>query len=242
MKTQRKYFEDSYLFNDKAKIIGAGIDDNGLFAVLDQTIFYPQGGGQPSDSGTMIINDISISVHHVRTRDEEIRHYLDRDCRDLIGAEVLCMIDPEKRREHAKLHTSGHLISNIIERLYPQWLAVKGHHFPGQSYVEFSSRSLSTEPTSLIEVQNQLNHHIEQDQTIWQKAVRGDQIAELCPNLPYTIPIDQDVRLIKIGEFGYSPCGGTHVKSLQELDHIEITKHKIKGNSMKIYYSVRHSY
>lgn len=241
MSTKLKYFEDSNLCKDSAVIVTVGSDENGHYLVLDQTIFYPQGGGQPSDCETIKVDNVAIAVHQIKNINDEVRHYIDTKGNHLVGTRASCEIDLEKKLLQARLHTSGHLISNVIERLYPLWQAIKGHHFPEQCYVELSANTLSPIIISIESVQQELESFIEKDHIIFQKQIAGSQLEEICPNLPYALPVDQQVRLIRIGELPFSPCGGTHLNSLKELEGLEITKHRVKGKSMKIYYSIRRS-
>lgn len=238
MSTKLSYFEDTYKFKESAVITATGRDEIGPYVLLDQTIFYPQGGGQPSDSGTMESGHISIPVHLVKCVGTEVRHYTDKDYDQIVGTQVLCSIDPEKRLMHARLHSSGHFISSIVEDIYPEWQAIKGHHFPDQCYVEFSSKFNSTEDISVQLIMKEIKAFIKKDSEITQKLIAGDQLQELCPNLPYAVPKEKQARIVRIGDFPFTPCGGTHIKSLKELEGLEITKYKIKGKSMKINYRI----
>src|ERR1700722_366817 len=141
MQTQLSYFDDTYKFNDHTMIVATNKDDHGHFVILNQTIFYPQGGGQPSDQGTIQVGNVLIPIHSVKSVDNEIRHYTNQSYNHLGGQTGTCIVDQDLRLLHARLHTSGHLISNIIESHYPQWQAVKGHHFPDQCYVEFTAKN-----------------------------------------------------------------------------------------------------
>lgn len=64
--TQLSYFEDTYKFEDTAVIKANGKDENGDFLILNQTIFYPQGGGQPSDRGTIAVDGVVVPIHSVK--------------------------------------------------------------------------------------------------------------------------------------------------------------------------------
>lgn len=238
MSTYPSYFDDTYTFNDSAKIIKTGKDEQGHFLVLDQTIFYPQGGGQPSDQGTIQVGNTVVPIHSVKSVDHEIRHYTQQDASHLMDQKVLCTLDQERRLLNAKLHTSGHLISNIIEGLYPQWIAVKGHHFPKECYVEFSDKDWLLKNVFIEAINQEMEKLIKQDLSIRRDQVTGDKLQELCPDLPYSVPKDKPIRVVRIGELPFSPCGGTHVNSLKELRGLQITNHKIKKNRMKIYYNI----
>lgn len=238
MTTHPAYFEDTYKFTDKATVISTSKDEQGHYIVLNQTIFYPQGGGQPSDQGTLHFGDMVIPIHSVKSVDQEIRHYTDRDYTHLNAQEGLCTLDQERRLLNAKLHTSGHLISNIIERSYPQWVAVKGHHFPNECYVELVDKSWGLENISVDAANEEIEKAIALDLVLHKDQITGDKLQELCPNLPYSLPKGQNIRVVRLGDFPFQPCGGTHVKSLNELNGLRIAKHKVKKNSMKIYYDI----
>ena len=239
MNTVLSYFKDTYKFNDKATIKASGKDENGYFIILDQTVFYPQGGGQPSDRGLIEIGGIVIPIHIVKFVANDVKHYTDQNYSHLVGQTGICSIDQEMRLLHAKLHTSGHLISNIIEKLYPDWRAVKGHHFPDQCYVEFLSENEDSNNIISNEIVNdKIKQALEKDDLLTAFEVSGSKLEELCPNLTYSIPNNQSARIVRIGDFPFSPCGGTHVKSLRELKGLQVTKYKIKNNIMKINYQL----
>ncbi len=236
MMTHLAYFEDTYKFKDQAILMASSKDENGPFLILDQTIFYPQGGGQPSDHGKIEMGNLTVPIHKVKSISGEIRHYTDQNYNFLIGQTVMCLVDEKTRLLHARLHTSGHLIANMMESLFPQWVGVKGHHFPGECYVEFISKHDASDDLSIDFLNQEIQKVIAKDYLTHTEQAPGDKLQTLCPNLPYNVPRDKPIRLMRIGDFPFSPCGGTHVKSLKELGGLEVTKVKIKQNIMKIYY------
>lgn len=239
MKTHLSYFEDTFKFEDLATIDAVGKDANGHFILLNQTLFHPQGGGQPSDQGTLQVEDVTIPIHRVKVVDNMVRHYTDKNYSFLIGQEVTSSLDQAMRLNHARLHTAEHLISNIIENIAPHWNTVKGHHFPNECFVEFTSQNDTSEAILMEQLIQEIETCIEENYSISMDQIVGDKVKELCSNLKFSIPNDQLVRIVRIGDFPFSPCGGTHVKSLQELKGLEITRIKIKNNTMKINYDIR---
>ncbi len=101
MKTHPSYFEDTYKFEGQAIIDAVGKDDNGPFILLNKTLFHPQGGGQPSDCGTLQQGNVIIPIHRVKTVDTMIKHYTDKEYSSLVGQEVRCSLDQERRLTHA---------------------------------------------------------------------------------------------------------------------------------------------
>lgn len=233
------YYEDTYRFCDKAVVTSLGKDEKGYFIVLDKTIFYPQGGGQPSDKGHLIYNEKKIPIHSVKMVDKQIRHYTNMEYAEIVSHPVILQIDQNSRMLHAKLHTGGHLISNVVERIYQDCKAVKGHHFPGECYVEFIVKTNKTAPELDIALLDQkINELINENRQLEKTNVSTEQLATICPDLPYAIPQGESVRLIKIASFEYQPCGGTHINSLSELKGLKLVKYKIKDNKIKIYYTI----
>jgi Ser-tRNA(Ala) deacylase AlaX len=233
------YYEDTYRFSGQAVVESFGVDDKGHYIILDRTLFYPQGGGQPADQGCLIIDEQQIPIHAVRLCDKEIRHYTALEYPSIVGRNCLLQIDQEKRILHAKLHTGGHLIGNLVESAYTCFQAVKGHHFPGECYVEFIVKpNHQLQEIDMVLLNQKMKELIRQNLQVSKMTVTAEQLPALFPSLSYSIPPGQLVRLVKIGSFDYSPCGGTHINSSSELNDLQIIKFKAKGNSLKIYYSL----
>jgi alanyl-tRNA synthetase len=238
METIKSYYNDTYCFTSEAEIIGSGSDERGAFITLNSTIFYPQCGGQPSDKGIIIVGEQTIQVTTVRINGDEIRHYTDREYIDIVGKNADLKIDGESRIMNAKSHTAGHLLSNIVEQMYPNYIAIKGHHFPGECYVEFSSIRGLSHALDLDEVNAKINELIASDIKTEIRNSSYEELKTLCPDLPYEIPVGKDVRIMRIGDFAYQPCGGTHIKKLSELNGLSVTKQKIKGETIRINYTL----
>ena len=77
--TKLLYLDDSYIFESKATITGKMVDEKGPYILLDQTIFYPQGGGQPSDQGIIQGDGFQLEITFVRQFEDKIFHYLNKD-------------------------------------------------------------------------------------------------------------------------------------------------------------------
>jgi alanyl-tRNA synthetase len=231
------YYEDTYQFTDDAVIGAVNQDDQGHFFILDKTIFYPQGGGQPSDEGTIKTENDEIPIFSVKSIGGQIRHYTNQPLNHLVGQKVMCRINPSKRMLHAKLHTAGHLISNIIEKIYPDYKAIKGHHFPGECYVEFLPKDKASE-IDLIRLNQNITTIINENHFLEVMNISNAELSTICPSLPYAIPGEQPIRVVRIGEFPYQPCGGTHIKTTNELEGLSVTRSKIKGNRLKINYTI----
>ena len=125
--TERVYYA-SDATEGRAQIIGCRAEADGRYAIeLDRTLFHPQGGGQPSDSGWI---DEQV-VMTVATRGDSVLHIVEQP---LPLGEVKIRIDASARQLHARLHSAGHLLGLAGEQL--GWRPVKAHHWPrGADYV-----------------------------------------------------------------------------------------------------------
>jgi hypothetical protein len=129
--TQPLFLAGIYLFGSPAKIINRGLGDNGPYLIFDKTIVYPQGGGQPSDVGTIKCEETMLEITRVKKDENEMRHYLNGEYPDdLVGTDCLCALDKQIRILHARFHSAGHLLSNIVEDIWPELVAIKAHCFP----------------------------------------------------------------------------------------------------------------
>lgn len=221
------------MFQAGATILQASHDDNGPYVILDRTIFYPQGGGQPSDQGTITLDGNSIMVSKVAWVNGQVHHYTSQSLQSHVGAIIMLEIDRERRLQFMRLHSAGHMLHHVVEMLYPHLKAVKGYHYPDGSYVEFTSKDSLI--VSLERINKELVAMIANDHFIASIIVHPEQFKTLCPGASYngTRPI----RLVKIGDFAQQPCGGTHVKSTGIVSSLVATKQKAKASSLKISYN-----
>jgi alanyl-tRNA synthetase len=230
------YLADTYLFSANASVTGASYDERGHYLTLDQTIFYPQGGGQPSDQGTIEVADAQYQVTSVRQVENEIRHYLASEpAKDLVAANASKLsLDKERRLLNARYHTAAHLVGNIVEMLYPALKAVKGHSFPNEAYIEFIGDYLPDE----AQLQEALNAAIAADyQTTTFEMLEADFSAKFY-KLPYPVPANKAFRIMQIASLSPVPCGGTHLNSTKEIGSIALGKVKAKNNTIRIAFLV----
>lgn len=128
--TERVYYA-SDATEGRAQIIGCRAEADGRYAIeLDRTLFHPQGGGQPSDSGWI---DEQV-VMAVATRGDSVLHIV---AQPLPLGEVEMRIDASARQLHARLHSAGHLLGLAGEQF--GWRPVKAHHWPGEGRITFAA-------------------------------------------------------------------------------------------------------
>jgi alanyl-tRNA synthetase len=216
--TESLYLTDTYLFEVTARVVRQTAD----YLVLDRTIFYPQGGGQPCDQGSITADGVEIFINSVRTVDDEVRHY--GNIVDQVLDHVTCRIDKNRRLLNAKYHTVGHLLAGCLENAYPQLTATKCHAFPNEAYVEFKETA-DLQPQSIQELVDQSIQ-----QQIQTKVFEIDlsSFESKYYKLTYSVPANKPFRVLQIGDYKPVPCGGTHLSNTSEIGSVFIKKVKTK--------------
>jgi Ser-tRNA(Ala) deacylase AlaX len=239
--TDLKYLNDTYVDSDKGVVLRVGRDDRGPYIVLNQTIFYPQGGGQPSDLGTIHCDPHVINVNFVGFSEGEVLHYISEDpsfLDDLVGRSCELCLDKPRRIKHARLHTAGHLIAGIIDGQRGSLRATKGFHFEDGPYVEFEGEPQGDPEPFLASLQAAIDRLIAEDQKVTASLVSFDELQQQCWAVPANLPQDKPLRTITIQPLDPVPCGGTHVGSLAELGAVSVLKMKKRKGTTKISYRV----
>ena len=238
--TKLNYLDDTYLFKSTATIIGTGEGPKGNYVVTNQTIFYPQGGGQPSDTGFFVIEGKKYLISFVGFQDGKVLHYGDfPDQSDvLVGKNIEQEVDSDRRICNAKLHTAGHLIAGIIDASDNGLRATKGYHFQDGSYVEFEGGMPANPEETLDGLNNRISDAINNKLKITVEEVSYDKLVARCPNIPSYLPKDKPLRIVTIDGYEPLPCGGTHVRGLDSLNKLQATKLRSKKGNVKISYSL----
>jgi alanyl-tRNA synthetase len=237
--TNQLYLEDTYLFESDAQIIEYKKDERGMpYVLLDQTIFYPQGGGQPCDHGKIVGDSFEYAVCDLRQIEEEIRHYIEPSQSSAQNPPknnvVKCTLDKDRRLLNARYHTAGHLLGNVVEKLYPSLKAQKCHAFPGEAYIEFRGDEMPNEGLLRESLRNAITDNL--STKIFETDRR--QFESAYYKLPYEIPEVKKFRVMQIENYPPIPCGGTHVKSTGEIGEITLKKMKQKNGLLKISFGV----
>lgn len=239
--TTPKYLSDTYQKENTVTIIKMVEMDDSLAIYCDSSVFYPQGGGQPCDLGSLIINGTAYPVHHVETTEDGIAHVLEShpSLLECNGMQCKQKIDMQRRLVNAKSHTAGHLISHIIEKMNSNLSPAKGHHYPGDSYIELIEIERTNDLLSTAQINEQVNKLVTQaPRPIQSIELDLAEMQSLRPLLSHFIPQSTKVRMIAIDGFTPVPCGGTHVASTSELEGLQVTRIKRKKDRIKVSYSI----
>lgn len=211
------FYQDQYRREFDAAVLSCSEDKKGYAVILDQTVFYPEGGGQPADHGTL--ND--VHVLDVREKDDVIIHYTDRPLPE--GSTVHGVIDWDRRFDFMQNHTGEHIVSGIIHQLFGYENV--GFHMGETIQVDYSG-FLSDE--QIEEVERRSNEIIWTNQPVIITYPSEEERAEI----PYRSKkeLQGTVRIVTVQNADICACCGTHVRSAGEVGLIKIISHeKHKG-------------
>ena len=186
------------------------------FLILSRTLLHPQGGGQKSDRGT--IN--GVPVLKLMQDENYIQHFVESTSGFVVGQEVEISVDCEWRLICSRLHSAGHLIAGIIEEAYPELKAVAGHHWPGESRVEFEGNCSALESDFLSEVNSRLVQVIANNVLVQAQCTDGVG------------------RVVQVGTYPSVPCGGTHVRATGELGNVKMVSARNKKGKFRVSYEI----
>ena len=217
--------DDAYLQSCEATVTAV----NGAEVELDQTVFYPMGGGQPGDQGHLILSDGSeIAVIDTRSNKENghIVHILaDGETAPAVGETLRCQIDWDRRYRLMRMHSALHMLCAVID----------GGVTGGQVGVDKSRLDFDLENTALDKqaIQQDLNKLVEEDHVLTVSSITDEELAQN-PDLVRTMSVRPPtgagcVRTVAFGDVDYQPCGGTHVNKTSEIGRLRVGKIENKG-------------
>ena len=202
------------------------------YVVLDGTYFYPEGGGQPPDHGTLSWPGGRATIDGARKDHGDVRHEiadLDGDPPEP-GTTVEAEIDADRRRRLTRMHTAQHVVSRVVLDDYG---AETAGNQVGADRSRIDFEPVDFDETDLERIETRSNEAIERDlavrkenrprETVEREVDEGRALLDLIPD-----SVDP-LRVVEIESFDMCPCGGTHVDSLGEIGRVEIVDRTSKG-------------
>lgn len=206
------YYQDAMISEFHANVVKTGSDENGNYIVLDNTAFYPTGGGQPHDTGW--IQEIEIS--NVEKVEEEIRHYTTKNASTISG-EIFAKLNWTRRFDHMQQHTGQHILTAAFVELFE--FATTSFHL-GTELVTIDLNIGEITEAQLAAAEKRANEIILENRPIETKWVPKDDLASY--NLRKDVKVDEDIRLVIIPDYDYNGCGGTHPTSTGQVGLLKI--------------------
>ncbi|WP_042202196.1 alanyl-tRNA editing protein [Paenibacillus camerounensis] len=217
--TDKLYYESAYIQDWETKVSRIVEKEDGLYLVLEQTAFYPHGGGQPCDTGTIG----GIPVLDVTLEGSEVFHKVESLPG---GAEVSCSLDWERRFDHMQQHSGQHLLSAVFRELCG---AMTLSFHLGADYATIDVELTELSPARMLKVEAEVNRQIYRNRSITSYFVNGEELARL--PLVKQPTVTENIRIVEIEGIEYNACGGTHVPSTGAIGMIKLLRaDKQKGN------------
>lgn len=214
MSTKKIFYNDPNIVNWESRITDIKKEKDFYILSLSETIFYPEGGGQPCDKGEIRSDDWILLVSYIWEEDGKIWHkgILKGKREPLIDEKVELYVDSDLRREYMEQHTAQHLLSAIIEKNYS--LETTGFQILGDhTKIEIPYRGF--DPKSFVsEIERIVNKYIKE-------------------NIPVKVYWkDENIRIVEIVGLDINPCGGLHVNRLGEIGLFKILDFYKKNNDL----------
>lgn len=227
--TSLLYLQDTYRFEFSWIITETWENEHGKYIILDQTIFYPQWGGQPSDTG-MISSESGIFEVKMVRMDEHgvVYHYGEYLTGKFeVDESVSLKIDTDRRLLNARNHSAWHLIDIAMRNIWLVYMTpTKWYHFSDWPYIEYSGSLKEPIEWIIPKLQNELDKLIDRDIKMiieYDTQVKSPEV--------------KTPRYAHFEGYEWCGCGGTHVRSSGEIEKVLIRKVKMKDGNIRVSYS-----
>lgn len=226
------YLLDSYQKEVQASVID--VTSKGI--VLDQTIFYSQGGGQPSDRGEIVGKNGQMQVTAVAYNNGNPLHQGAIKGTIEVGDMVTLHIDWAVRYRHMQWHTAGHILDESVKQILPPLKGVKGQHGIGKEwFIVFDGR---IEADQASKIQMAIDALRANNEPIIARMVTKDEIEKEGISIPFKLPENKPLRVMQIGKRGWNADGGTQLSFTGEAWPIIISQIVSTDEGSQINYQV----
>jgi misacylated tRNA(Ala) deacylase len=228
--TRELFLKDAYLTEFESPVV----EISGREVVLDQTAFYPGGGGQPADKGALGVGPVKAAVVDVRREGGHIVHVLDKAIPDTVR-DLKGELDWERRYAHMRYHTALHALSGVIWRSFGAKVT-GGQMRADRARMDFSFPGEWTADV-VGEIEHLVNEALAEGRPVRVYELPREEVLEN-PDLIRTQSnlVPERVKMVRIVEIEGTDTqadGGTHVANTEEVGEVEITAHKSKGRQNK---------
>ena len=222
MSTERLYIQDPYLREFTARVVGRQIVGGKPAVALDRTAFYPTGGGQPNDQGTLE----GVPVLDVIVEDGVVWHILGAE---LPGDEVRGILDWSRRFDHMQQHTGQHILSQAFV-VTCDAETVAFHMGADASTIDLGRADLGPDAPAAAEAA--ANAVIDAAHPVTATFVTQDELAQLPLRKPPKVT--EAIRVVQVAGFDWSACGGTHVANSSQVGLVKITGGERRGGELRV--------
>jgi alanyl-tRNA synthetase len=223
--TERLYYEDAYTLHFKANVVERTEYKKKPAIVLDRTYFYPEGGGQQPDNG--LLNGIRVIDVQTREADRAVLHILEQPFTDATHVEA--QIDADRRRDYMQHHSGQHILSQALSRAaHAETVSV--HMSADSMTIDVNRPAIS--PEEWIAVEDLANQIVQQNLRVRCWYPSSEELATLpIRKMPDVVG---KVRIVDMGGFDVTACGGTHVSHTGEIGLIKVVKYERRGDTTRL--------
>ncbi|MFN8475602.1 MAG: alanyl-tRNA editing protein [Anaerolineae bacterium] len=228
--TQLLYYDDAYVREFDAVVTGHSPDGA---VILDRTAFYPGGGGQPNDVGTLSAGGQTWQVTKVKKDGGDVLHTVEGDP-PAVGTPVHGSVDWERRYNLMRTHTALHILCGVVFRDYGAQVT-GGNMEPGSARMDFEFERMQQE--LVREIEDHINREVAAARPISSRILPRDeafQIPDLIRTKINLLPQGiTEVRVVEIAGLDLQADGGTHVANTREVGTIRVVDYQSKGKINK---------
>ena len=232
MTTEKLYYTDTYMREFEAEIFA--VSEDGLAVALDRSAFYPGGGGQPSDAGSLEIDGEIFTVNEAYAADGFIWHKLARPVPvDFKGHMLKATLDWERRYSIMRHHSGLHVLNGVAFLAFGA-LVSGAQVYDDHARIDLTLDDLSQERVEYLE--REANATIAKAMVMTPLLVTREEAAAM-PELVRTVnvmpPQSDKMRIMEIAGLDRQFCGGTHVSNIKELGTLKVISTRSKGKANK---------
>ena len=230
--TEKLYLKDSYAREFEARVTSV----NGNEVELDRTAFFPTGGGQLCDTGSITCGGKSYRVVEVAKSGDSVIHKLENADGLAVGSEITGAIDWKRRYSLMRLHTALHVMDSVVVRNYSNGQITGGQIYEHKARIDFDMEGVSRELVEKIILDSQKvideAHPIRVRFLTKEEASKVEGLARTAPGAELLKKLDT-IRVVDIGELDFQLDGGTHVANTKEIGKLKLIGYENKGSKRK---------
>jgi alanyl-tRNA synthetase len=232
MSTERLYYDDSLLLSFEARVVAHATYGEAPSVVLDRTAFYPEAGGQMADRGELG----GLGVADVQVDDAGIIHHVlalgEGEAPPAVGDVVTGRIDRARRRVHMALHTGQHMLSRALADVAQ---AETASSRLGESACTIDLDKETLDEPRVAEAEDLVNAVVDDDVRVRSWFPSADELAAL--PLRRAPKVTTAVRVVAVGSFDVTPCGGTHCTGSAQVGLVRVTGLERYKGKMRVTFS-----
>ena len=238
MKTHLIYLDDSYQKEMDAKILEVIPDGDGKWKlILDKTVFYAMGGGQPTDQGKLTSSSWEGNVDQVMIRDGELWHYVRAKSTPIVGRIVHGVIDWNRRYKNMRYHSAGHIVDYAVYLLgySPKILSPQKADHGKKPYIVYQG---TVNEDIKQKLQEKVDELIAKDLTICWEFQSYEALQEEAIYLQPNLPTNKPLRTLRLEGVGAVADGGTQIRKTSEAGKVIVEEIVTGADTTTIHYSL----